>query len=183
MDSVADIYELHHEELFTFLLRRLRDRGAAADLVQELFVRLAERGGAPGVANRRAYLYRMAANLATDRERQLARRGRFEPVEAAHFGLCDDTPNAEDALLARERLRCVQRAIAAQPPLTQEIVRMVRLEGKSYRRAADILGISESSVQKHLARAVKAAAAALRYGEDSITGPNAPNVLPLRKEN
>lgn len=63
----------HREEVYAFLVRMTRDRDVAEDLLQEAFLRLtseARTGRAP--ENVRAWLYRVAANLATSRGRRVA---------------------------------------------------------------------------------------------------------------
>jgi RNA polymerase sigma-70 factor (ECF subfamily) len=63
----------HHAEVFAFLVRTTRDPEAAEDLLQEAFLRLTTEiraGRAPD--NTRAWLYRVAANLATSRGRRIS---------------------------------------------------------------------------------------------------------------
>jgi DNA-directed RNA polymerase specialized sigma24 family protein len=62
-----------HEELSASLVRAVRDAGAAEDVPQDAFLRLTRQVrafGAPG--NSRAWLYRVAANLAVSRGRRIA---------------------------------------------------------------------------------------------------------------
>jgi RNA polymerase sigma-70 factor, ECF subfamily len=63
----------HHEEIYAFLVRTTRDVAVAEDLLQESFLRLtreARAGRTPD--NVRAWLYRVASNLATSRARRFA---------------------------------------------------------------------------------------------------------------
>ena len=63
----------HHEEIHAFLVRTTRDAEVAEDFLQESFLRLTReiRAGRPP-DNVRAWLYRVAANLATSRARRIA---------------------------------------------------------------------------------------------------------------
>ena len=70
---VVSMYEAHHAEVYAFLVRSTRDPSAAEDLLQETFLRLtteARAGRAPEQV--RAWLFRVASNLAISRARRHA---------------------------------------------------------------------------------------------------------------
>jgi RNA polymerase sigma factor (sigma-70 family) len=87
----------HHAELYAFLLRTTRDPAAAEDLLQETYLRLTRqlRSGQP-LDNERAWLYRVAANLATSRGRRLrsAARALARVTHRAADPALDDPPEA-----------------------------------------------------------------------------------------
>lgn len=145
------------------LLRFLRARGAgeqAEDLVQELWLKAAAGASGP-IQDPLAYLYRTANNLMLDRHRGAARaRARDEAFVDATTGLSEasDEPDAEAALIARERLHTAEAALAALGEKTDTIFRRFRLDGVSQRRIAEEQGLSLSSVEKHLQRAYRALA-------------------------
>jgi len=147
------------------LLRFLRARGAgddSEDVLQELWLKV-ERLEAEGpIADPRAYLFRMADNLMHDRVRANMRRTNrehawtetgFDPAGR------DETPSAEQALLARQRLRRVELALATLGERTQRIFRRFRVEGVNQSRIAEEEGISVSAIEKHLQRAYRVVAA------------------------
>ena len=73
---VVSMYEAHHAEVYAFLVRSTRDPSAAEDLLQETFLRLtteARAGRAPEQV--RAWLFRVASNLAISRARRNATAG------------------------------------------------------------------------------------------------------------
>lgn len=57
-------------------------------------------------------------------------------------------------MIDRERLKVFLRALAGLPDKTQQIFVLHRINGLSYREVARHMDLSESSVQKHLARAL-----------------------------
>lgn len=70
---VVAAYEAYHRELFRFLQRTVRDESTAQDLLQDTFLRLmgeVRSGRAP--EHSRAWLYRVASNLAISRGRRRA---------------------------------------------------------------------------------------------------------------
>ena len=68
-------YHEYEWELLSFLGRRLGSRSLAADIAHDLYVKLLRSDEDPSVRDRRAYLFTMAANLATDHIRVEKRRG------------------------------------------------------------------------------------------------------------
>lgn len=79
-EAVGELYDLYADELFGFSLWLTGNRTDAADVVQEVFVRLLARvGRLRGVRRPRAYLLRVARSVSIDRHR---RSRRHQPAEA-----------------------------------------------------------------------------------------------------
>lgn len=180
-DRVASLFAGHADELQGYLARRLNDRYLAADLVQDIFLRVAERPDIGTQENVRAYLYKVATNLAIDHERRTARRARILVAASATDQVADDKPGSQQILENRDRLLRVQEALRQLPTISQQIFHLNRVEGLSYGAVARRLGISESSVQKHLARALSHALAAVDEDfQDAVTESGTSNILSLR---
>jgi RNA polymerase sigma-70 factor (ECF subfamily) len=150
--TLKRLFLAHGRELQSYLTRRMRDAETAADLTQETFLRYAEQGAE--VTDGRAWLYRTARNLMIDHQRAgLRRRTRpLPPDELAR--LPEDRPGADRETDGRRTLDRMHRVVEGLPPRTREIFRLNRIEGLSYADVARRLDISESSVQKHLAKAL-----------------------------
>lgn len=152
--DLKGLFQKHAKTLHSFLLRKSRDPQLAADLTQESFLRLAEQSGGERIDNSPAYLYRTASNLLIDHQRQQIRRRTdllgndlLHEIEAEGSSL-------DDITAARQRIERLQEAVAELPARTQEIFRLNRIEGLTHAQVARQLEISDSSVQKHLARAL-----------------------------
>lgn len=143
------------------LLRFLRARGAgdaAEDLVQELWVKASAGANGP-IQDPLAYLYRSANNLMLDRRRAELRAARRDEAWSEATGGLDEAapdPDAEEILIARERLRAAETTLAELGERTDTIFRRFRLDGVSQRRIAEEQGLSLSAVEKHLQRAYRA---------------------------
>ncbi len=78
--AVEALYDLYADRLYRYLLARIGNPEMAADLTTELFLRVLKKigsfrlNGARPAASFSAWLYRIAANLATDYRRQQSRR-------------------------------------------------------------------------------------------------------------
>lgn len=108
----GDAYEQYAAEINGFLVRVVRDVEAAADLLADAFTRLLleERAGR-WPDQPRAWLYRVASNLAMSRGRHLQVANRVDRVlHAGGRARVADSPDAE--VLRRERRGDLDRALA-----------------------------------------------------------------------
>jgi RNA polymerase sigma factor (sigma-70 family) len=163
--DLGTLFVRHAEELRAYVAGHVRCTHTAADLVQDTFVRVAQQPTA-AETNSRAYLYRVAHNLAIDHYRMRERRQTIPTAHEDLVEIVDDAPLPERAAEGGQHVLMLQQALAVLPSLTQEIFRLNRIEGQTYQAIARHLRISESSVQKHLSRALQAAMSCLRRLEE-----------------
>lgn len=141
----------HYRELHNFARSRTGDTVLAEDLVQETYLR-AVNSDSSELRNMRAFLFRILNNLVTDHFRKLRRtRERFSTAEVPDIAA--DTQNAEDQLIARQRLKILQEAIDELPPRCRECFILRRFDELSHAEIATRMNITRSAVEKHLAAA------------------------------
>lgn len=144
------------EEGWRWLVRRItritRDPIDAEDVVQSALVRMLEYRRANGVKNPEAFVARAAVNLAIDERRQRARRPE-EGLDYITEALADGHPLQDEVLRTRERLARLKLGMSRLSPRTREVFLLHRLEGLKYREIAELLGITVSAVEKHVAKA------------------------------
>ncbi len=149
-DAVAGAYSAYHSELAGFLRRETREAEVAEDLAQEAFLRLQREllaGRAP--ANLRAWLYRVAVNLAISRGRRLA-VARRRLVETWPEAGEDDSP--EVLAIHVERTARLDGALRDLAPETR-LALMLAAHGFSGREIAVAVGRSEVATRTLLCRA------------------------------
>jgi RNA polymerase sigma factor (sigma-70 family) len=134
------------------LRRRGRSEQDAEDLVQEAFVRLHCYELEQAIEKPEAFLMKTALNLSIDAHRTRASHG--EEVMLDDVVIVDTAPGTEDVLLSRERLRRLSECVARMNDKTRTIFLAHRLDGMSYREIGKLHGLSISSVEKHVAKAV-----------------------------
>lgn len=144
--------------MLAFARRMLGDAAEAEDVAQEAMLRLWRMapGWRSGEAQVSTWLWRVVANLCTDRLRR--RRG---------VGL-DSVPDPEDpgptalqGLLAADRAAALEQALAALPERQRQAVVLRHLEGLPNPEIAEIMGIGVEAVESLTARGKRALAARL----------------------
>ncbi len=160
----------HRRSLERFLASKLDNPEDAADVAQEAFLRIQRLRSPQQLDNPRAFLFQVAANLAVDELRRRTLRQRFLKSELRRSpGEAPAPPDSgglapEEILDARERLRQVYAAIDSLPDKCRQAFLLHRNAGLSYADIARELGVSVSSVEKYILRALKHCRAALaRY--------------------
>jgi len=98
------------------------------------------------------FLVRTAVNISIDAHRH-EKLWQFSD-DLQNEQQTDDAPLQDEVLVARERLNRVNAGLAKLPARTREIFLLHRLEGMKYREIAARYGISQSAVEKHIARAM-----------------------------
>lgn len=155
--SLLDMQRVFAEirgDLQRLLRRRTGDPEVAADLIQDLFLKLtAIRSAIPDRLQARAYLFRMAGNLAVDHRRTEARRA--EILKGSQVLFEDAGPGPEAITITRDQLRRVDMALSELPPKCREVLVLARVHGLEHKEVARRLGISVSLVEKYQLRALR----------------------------
>ncbi|MBV4482926.1 RNA polymerase sigma factor [Pseudomonas khavaziana] len=163
--DLKGLFLKHADTLRGYLARKVRDPQLAADLVQESFLRLAQKPAGEHIDNSQGYLYRTASNLLIDHIRQEARRKTDTVPHEALAEIEDDVAGLEAQAMAQQQRQALKQALAELPERTQQIFRLNRIEGMTHAQVAQHLDISDSSVQKHLAKALAYVMQRLQEGE------------------
>lgn len=163
----------YYKELLNFCSRQIRDRDAAADLVQESYARLlaVEQAG-QSIAQPRALLHQIARRLMVDRHRRAAVRDHdsidaLEEVEQPH---APAHQQPDQALSDMQSVRAYVAAIEALPPRCKEAFMLHTFDDFTYAQIAARMGISVSMVEKHVVRGMLAC----RRCERALRGDDAP---------
>lgn len=149
----AELYELHFERVYAYIVRRVRERSAAEELTSHVFQQaLANLGkfkwrGTPFAA----WLFRIAANSIADRGQKLARES------AGNIALTLETPghSPEPNLEQIETLARVYRLVDQLPWDQRYVVRLRFAEEKSIREIAQQLSRSEGAIKQLQFRALQ----------------------------
>ena len=144
-----------------FLRRNWRDEDEIADLRQEVYAKVlvAWRVGKPDSAQ--AFVLSTARNLLIDRTRRarIVSIETFADMDAVEF--VAESVHIDRHLMARSELRLLQTALELLPPRCREVVQLRKIDGLSQREVAAKMGITEDTVERQVAKGVRALAAAI----------------------
>jgi RNA polymerase sigma-70 factor (ECF subfamily) len=144
----GEVYRNSFEDLVRFLHRKVWDLERARDLAQEAFVRALRHEP----ENPRAWLFRVATNLARDEARTVLRRKKHLALlknEAEDEGVA---PAADAPVIAEEEWAQVRAALDMLSERDREIL-LLWDAGLSYGEIAEVTGLSAGAIGTTLARA------------------------------
>ncbi len=149
------LYDEHAQALFAFLLNLTHSEAETRDALQEVFCRLARRPELlAGARDERAFLLRLAHNLAVDRLRQRATRERTaETLAAESSGLFVPAEDPDQRTFQQQ----LGEALSTLPPEQRAVVHLKLWEGLTFDAIAGALGIPPNT-----------AASRYRYGLDKM---------------
>ena len=144
------------------LLRRFVGPADVEDILQEAFLRCYEADAATPIRRPQSYLYQTALNLARNHWSRTDRRA-SSSLDAL---LAEDEPasdvDIEREAVARERLALYCRMVAELPLQCRRAFLLKKVYGLSQREIAAYLGISENTVEKHVAKGLLVCATRMR---------------------
>jgi RNA polymerase sigma-70 factor (ECF subfamily) len=148
-------------ELKSRLARHLGSSELAGEALQDTWLRLQRGEGIAAVHSHDAYLFRIAVNLARDRQRAEDRRLTTNEIEGL-LTVVDDTPDSEQIVAARSDLRALEAVMAELPPRQREILLAARLDGLPRDELARRFRISVRLIQRELQEAQDYCAARIK---------------------
>ncbi|MFN3402153.1 MAG: RNA polymerase sigma factor [Ferrovibrio sp.] len=156
----ATIFSAQRQTLIRLLARLTGDRHIAEDLAQDAFVKVAAAAEAGDVQHLQPFLYQTARNLAFDHLRKQKVRALVHPrpdaaLDAAVEAAPAAEPSPERQLLDRDRVRRFQAALADLPERARQVLVLHRLHGLPLAEIGRRFGVSERTIAKDLAQALK----------------------------
>lgn len=144
--------------LTRYLWRAWPDKADIEDLRQEVFVRTYESGRVRRPPETRYFVFTVARNLLADkmRRRRIVAIDLVADLEALSV-LSDEVP-IDRALSWREEMARLEAAVLELPQKCREVFLLRKIEGLSQNEAARQLGVTESTIEKHTAKAMRALA-------------------------
>ncbi len=147
----ADVYRATYGELVRFLHRKVWDVDRAQDLAQETFVRAMDHEP----ENPRAWLFRVAMNLARDEARLVVRRKKHLALLRSEVEIAESTaPQPTQAIEHGERMATVRQALDQLAERDRDVL-LLWDAGLNYTEIAAQTGLSPGAIGTTLARARK----------------------------
>ena len=147
--AFGDLYERYLEPIYQYVLYRLSSVEEAEDLTETIFLKAWEnirtKGNADQIENVRAWLYRIAHNLAVDyhRKKRPVSMDMHEQIDLTD----QSAPSAEETVQARLSDHNLQTAVKALDEQSREIIVLRFFNGLSHAEVAGVLDLNEGHIR------------------------------------
>jgi RNA polymerase sigma-70 factor (ECF subfamily) len=196
-EAFAWLIARYHQPIFSLLARAVQDRDAAADLTQDVFVKVFRGvGGFHGESSLRTWIYRIALREASNQRRWWSRHRQAEiPIEQemgeSESGkpvllkemLVDPAESPYEQALHEENRVRVEAALRQVPEPFRSTLILRDIEGFVYEEVAEMQGVNLGTVKSRLVRGRAALKAILTAPSQSACLPErAGYEMPLGEE-
>ncbi|HEV2135134.1 MAG TPA: sigma-70 family RNA polymerase sigma factor [Terracidiphilus sp.] len=165
-EAFAWLIARYHQPIYSLLARTVMNRADAADLTQEVFVKVFRKiGSFHGESSLRTWIYRIALREASNQrrwwmrhkqqeipiEQELTEPGARSPVYLKEM-LVDPAESPFDAAERAENRERVERALLAVPEPYRTTLILRDVEGFVYEEVAEMQGVNLGTVKSRLVR-------------------------------
>jgi RNA polymerase sigma-70 factor (ECF subfamily) len=165
-DAFTWLISRYHQPIYSLLARTVRDRADAADLTQDVFVKVFKgMSGFHGESSLRTWIYRIALREASNQRRWWARHKQHEvaieqEISESEYGapvrlkelLVDPGESPFDAAVQTEIRERVENAISQVPEPYRTTLILRDIEGFVYEEVAQMQGVNLGTVKSRLVR-------------------------------
>jgi RNA polymerase sigma-70 factor (ECF subfamily) len=130
------------------------DADEARDLVQDVFTKMLATEGWSAIANPQGYMLRVMRNMVIERLRRAKIVDFRQFVDTDHLDVVDEAPDQHRIAEDREAMEDFKRALGQLPERCRTVFLRRRIDDQSPREIAEDLGVSLSTLEKRLARAI-----------------------------
>lgn len=167
----------YERPIYNFVLRSVRDRDRAHDLVQDVFLKVVQRASQfKGDSKLSTWLYTIARNLCIDHSRKMVfRRHRSldAPVREDEGGTMLDRVEgkelgADRGTISNELQTLIAGAVEDLPDDQREVFLMRQVQGLPFKEIAKVVGVPENTVKSRMRYALERLQEALSEYQDYV---------------
>lgn len=148
------LYKAYSKPLFLRVLQMIKSEDDAQELIQELFVKLWEsRKKINNIRSFQSYIFTIANNLVYNYFRKINNNQAL--IQKLLLNAADHYLDGQELLENKEAAQIFQKAVDQLTPQCKQVFTLCKLEGKSHKEVAQIMGISMPTVNSHMTVAVK----------------------------
>lgn len=152
--AYTEIYDRYKAPLYAFLWKRLDDKEAVRDILQEVFLTIWEKRKQINYdTSLSGYLFTAVRNKLLDRIAHQKVQQKY--IDSFH-AFAQNTSISTDHLIRTKEINAhIDSVIAKLPPKTREVFELSRVQNFSRKEIAQHLDISEQTVKSHMFTALK----------------------------
>ena len=149
------LFDIYYQKLFHLALYFIKSKELAEEIVSDIFFIIWKRRKALGdIDDIEKYLYISTKNQALHYIRRTPVIDKI-PLELYTINLLQDENNPEDKLINQEYRTLIQDAIDSLPDKCKEVFRLMLSDKLKHKQIAQLLNISEKTVEAHITSAYK----------------------------
>lgn len=166
---IAELFQDEYTNVVHFVAARTGSWPEARDIAAEAFAQILQKPDPETVSFLRAYVYRSARNIATNRAKLGAVRKRIIGISRHEFA--STSPSPEPGLIDEQRLQVLQRAMELMRPSRRMVLKLRMWEELPFadilaRFAAEGLVVNERTLHRWYGDALEELRSAIRVAED-----------------
>lgn len=161
MQDIDSAYFDHLPKLRRYVHRLMTsgsDVDDVDDIVQEVYVRAYAAKKTEKLAFAKAYLFRIARNLTFKSNTKKTSHIQKLVEDFAAEGIIDNVVPQDEQLHQKRRLKVFFEAVSRLPPQCRQVFILRQLDGLTHQEISQKLGISTSTVEKHIAKGLRLSA-------------------------
>jgi RNA polymerase sigma factor (sigma-70 family) len=170
VQRIAELFRDEYPKLVHYMVSRTGNWPEARDVAAQAFAQVLEMRAPDTISFLKAYVYRAARNLATDRARAGAIRTRINRIVKHEFA--STTPSPEPLFMQQQRVKVLAAAIERLRPTRKMVLKLRMWDELPYteieaRFAADGMVVNERTLLRWYADALKELRQAILAAEDA----------------
>src|ERR1700682_4725583 len=142
----------HRAALHRYLRRFTSGAEDVEDLVQETYVRMYALQDFRKIDSPRALLFRIAHNMAIERARRQSTQATDSVADLESISVYSTEASVDEQIDARRRFESFCAAVDRLPPLCRRVFVLRKVYRLSHDEIAEVLGVSHSTIEKHVAK-------------------------------
>jgi RNA polymerase sigma factor (sigma-70 family) len=144
VEDYNNCVDAHSDGVYRFILKQIRDKDAARDIVQDAFEKMWRRVEQVEAGKAKTYLFTTAYHTLIDYTRKESRKAAFTDADHDKYAHEKQYSDLKDIL---------NRGLEKLPEIQKTVLLLRDYEGYDYAGIGDITGLSESQVKVYIFRA------------------------------
>ncbi len=156
--DASDLFNIYielREDLFRFILSKVKSKSDAEDIVQHLYVQLTEMSEERiiNIVDNRSYIFGMANILALNHFHKKSKKDEILTSDE-YIDRPDDIEEPSRRLESQQTMAALKKAINNMPAKRRQVFMYYRFRNLSIKEIAHDLDLSIHAVEKHIVRAL-----------------------------
>lgn len=149
-----ELYNRYWKQLYLFAYKRVKSREVAEEIVQDFLANFwANRKKVNIQSSFEGYIYTSVKHLVLNYFAKEARKSLvFDSIASTNSNHDNST---QEVILLHELRTVIAREVKSLPSKCRSVFELSRMQNKSNKEIAQVLGISEKTVEGHLSKALK----------------------------